>query len=135
VAHAFQQQAFDDGISVTEAPVESANTMSHVECYHTPLHAAYLKVRSTCGRDTSSSDVLQLEVEAVNDTVGPEGLYPTILVFGSIPRPARTTRACTQLSRTSALEKACERWNGFTPKRRSLSGFDTVALTVVSEKI
>jgi hypothetical protein len=105
VAHAFQQQAFDDGISVIEAPVESANTMSHVERYHAPLRAAYLKIRSTCGRDTSNSDVLQLAVKAVNDTVGPEGLFSTLLVFGSIPRPARTTRACTQLSRASALEK------------------------------
>jgi hypothetical protein len=105
VAHAFQQQAFDDGISVIEAPVESANTMSHVERYHAPLRAAYLKIRSTCGRNTSNSDVLQLAVKAVNDTVGPEGLFSTLLVFGSIPRPARTTRACTQLSRDSALEK------------------------------
>ena len=108
VARKFQEMALEDGTTLIEASVESANTMSHVERYHVPLRAAYRKVRATCGRDTSDSEALQLSVMAVNDTVGPEGLCPTLLVFGSYPRPARAVRACTQVSRAAALESAAK---------------------------
>jgi hypothetical protein len=62
--------------------------MSHVERYHTPLSAVYLKIRSTCGHDIIDADVLHLGVRAFNYTVFPEELCPTCLVFGSAPRPA-----------------------------------------------
>jgi hypothetical protein len=97
VAQLFQDKASEHVISQLKAPMESASTMSHVEPYHAPLRAAFLKIRSTCGTETSHSDALQLAVKAVKDTAGPEVLCSALLVFGSVPRPARTARACTQI--------------------------------------
>jgi hypothetical protein len=58
--------------------------------------------------------ILQMTVKAVNDTAGPDGLVPILLVFGAYPRmtepdlPAPTTtqratavhKAMTEVSRT-----------------------------------
>jgi hypothetical protein len=42
----------------------------------------------------------------VNDSAGPEGLTPTLLVFVSLPRPARKVPAAKQIERAKAVEKA-----------------------------
>ncbi len=47
-----------------------------------------------------------MAVKAVNDTVGPEGLCPTLLVFGTIPRPAKMTPSETHIGRAEAMERA-----------------------------
>ena len=80
--------------------------MSHVERYHAPLRGAYLKLRDEFGKDVHRNEVLQLAVKAVNNTVGPEGLCPTLLVFGSIPRLARMFPSATQLERMRSAEEA-----------------------------
>jgi hypothetical protein len=78
--------------------------MSHVERYHAPLRAAYQKIRSDFGFEPE--EALELAVKCVNDTVGPDGLTPTLLVFGSIPRPARKVPADTQIQRVRAMDAA-----------------------------
>lgn len=47
-----------------------------------------------------------MAVFSVNSTMGPEGLVSMLLVFGALPRPARTTPAPNQLSRQGAIEEA-----------------------------
>lgn len=106
VSKEFLSSAEADGIEVTQAPIESPNTMSHVERYHAPLRSAFLKIRDSLPRSDSDSDCLQMAVKAANDTIGPEGLCPTLLVFGSLPRPARRSPADTQVVRAKALEEA-----------------------------
>lgn len=59
--------------------------MSHVERYHGPLRCAFLKIRESLSRNTTDENCLQLAVNSLNDTVGPEGLCPTMLVFGTLP--------------------------------------------------
>lgn len=49
---------------------------------------------------------MKLAVKAIIDTVGPEGRCPTLLVFGTLPRPPRTQPAATQLERAKAKESA-----------------------------
>ena len=106
-----------EGITVTEAPIESPSTMSHVERYHAPLRAAYLKIRESLSR-TTKEERLQLAVKAVNDTVGPEGLCPTLLVFGTLPRPARIHPAATQLERAKAKGEATKEFHKEISKRK-----------------
>lgn len=105
VSSEFKSSAFADGITLLKAPVESPETMTHVERYHAPLRAAYLKIKfSTKG--LMPREILQLAVKSVNDTTGPEGLCPTLLVFGAIPKPARPGLSPTQLQRAKAVELA-----------------------------
>ena len=106
VSKEFKENAAACDIMILEAPVESPSTMSHVERYHPPLRAAYRKLRSSLSSKETDADMLQLAVKAVNDTIGPEGLCPTLLVFGALPRPARNLPASTQLARSDALEQA-----------------------------
>lgn len=65
-----------------------------------------LKDTQDTPRTETDNDCLQLAVKAVNDTLGPEGLCPTLLVYGSIPRPLRRTPAETQIRRAEALDMA-----------------------------
>lgn len=114
----FQGAATSQGISILEAPVESPSTMSHVERYHHPLRTAYEKLRSSLGSDEKDHDVLQLAVKSVNDTLGPEGLTPTLLVYGIIPRPARKVPALKQIERAKAMEQAMKAFEKVHARRR-----------------
>ena len=118
VSKEFCASAEAEGIKVLPAPIESPETLSHVERYHAPLRAAYTKIRSSLGRSESDADVLQMAVKAVNDTIGPEGLCPTLLVYGAIPRPAKLTPAETQLARAKALDSAMDSVRKEQAKRR-----------------
>ncbi len=106
ISDEFKGNAQAEGITVLEAPVESPSTMSHVERYHLPLRAAFNKIRASLSRDENDADCLQLAVKAVNDCAGPEGLCPTLLVFGTFPRPARNTPSATQIQRARAKDLA-----------------------------
>lgn len=108
VAKHFRDSADADGISILEAPIECPNTMSHVERYHAPLRAAYNKIRDALPRSENDTECLQLAVKAVNDTIGPEGLCPTVLVYGTLPRPPRRTPADTQIQRAKTLDLAMD---------------------------
>ena len=114
----FLASADAEGIKVLEAPIESPSTMSHVERYHKPLRAAYMKIRDSLPKTETDSDCLKLAVKAVNDTVGPEGLCPTLLVYGAIPRPPRRTPADTQIERARALDQATKEVQKEQAKRR-----------------
>jgi len=59
-----------EGITLLEAPIESPNSMSHVERYHAPLRAAFNKIRDSLPRSDTDHDCLQMAIKAVNDTVG-----------------------------------------------------------------
>jgi hypothetical protein len=79
--------------------------MTHVERYHAPLRVAFNRIKME-DKTLSDSEALEWAVKAVNDTVGPEGLTPTLLVFGSVPRPARNCAAETQIVRARAIDAA-----------------------------
>ena len=106
VAKQFLDSAEAEGITVLEAPIESPNTMSHVERYHAPLRVAYEKIRDSLPKLETYPACLQMAVKSVNDTIGPEGLCPTLLVYGAIPRPPRRAPADTQIQRARAIDLA-----------------------------
>ena len=104
VSKEFVESCEGAGIELLQAPVKAPFTKSQVERYHAPLRVAYLKIRESLERSKTDADCLQMAVKSVNDTVGPEGLCPTVLIFGSIPRPARNMPAETQISRARAID-------------------------------
>ena len=114
-----------EGIMVLPAPVESPSTMSHVERYHAPLRSAYTKIRESLPRSESDAECLQMAIKSVNDTIGPEGLCPSMLVFGSLPRPARNLPSDTQIARAHAIDKAMKEVRKEQAKRRVAFGLKT----------
>lgn len=76
-------------------------------------------------RTESDEDCLQMAVKAFNDTIGPEGLCPSLLVYGAISRPARRTPAATQLARARAIDKAITEVQKEHARRRIAFGLRT----------
>jgi hypothetical protein len=79
--------------------------MTHVQLYHGPLRDAFEKLAQSLPNE-SKVNLLQMTVSCVNNTTGPEGLCPTLCVFGALPRPARTVPAPAQLARAKAINEA-----------------------------
>ena len=83
----FKQPAKQLSIEIKEVPVEAHNSIGKVERYHTPLRRAYKIIRTELKEEGIDDEVcLQMAVKAINDTAGPNGLVPTLLVFGAYPR-------------------------------------------------
>ena len=84
------------------APVEAHHSIGMIERYYGPLQ----RVDSIISTEIPGIELdlaLQMSFKAINDLVGPDGLVPTLLVFGAYPRmtemdapsPSITQRALT----------------------------------------
>jgi hypothetical protein len=83
----FRQLARAMAVEVKEVPVEAHNSIGLVERYHAPLRRSYEIIRDELKDEHIDKEmILQMAVKAVNDSVGPNGLVPTLLVFGAYPR-------------------------------------------------
>ncbi|KAJ6050709.1 uncharacterized protein N7446_010818 [Penicillium canescens] len=83
----FKQLASSMSIKIKEAPVEAHNSVGKVERYHAPLRRAYEILREELKDESIDREmILQMAVKAVNDSAGPDGIVPTLLVFGAYPR-------------------------------------------------
>jgi hypothetical protein len=82
----FKQYAKGLCIRVQEMPVEAHNSIGKAERYHGPLRRAYQIIDAELGNALTNDQKLQMAVKAINDTAGPDGLVPTLLVFGAYPR-------------------------------------------------
>jgi len=71
-------------IKVKEVPVKAHNSIGKMEQYYVPLCCAY-KIISSELKGVSKKLILQMAVKAVNNSTGPDGLIPTLLVFGTYP--------------------------------------------------
>ena len=65
--------------------IKAYHLISKVKRYHWLLRRAYEIVMEEHLK-LSNANQLQMAVKAINDTVGPNGLIPTLLVFGAYPR-------------------------------------------------
>ena len=86
VSTEFKQNARSLSIEVKEVPVEAHNSIGKVERYHAPLRRAFDTIRADLPGDVNPDIILQMAVKAINDSAGPNGLVPTLLVFGAYPR-------------------------------------------------
>lgn len=107
ISDEFRSNAEAHGIKIQPAPIETPGSIGIVERYHAPLRRSFTKIRESLDRTKATDEeCLKMAVFAVNSTMGPEGLIPMLLVFGAIPRPARTILSPTQLERQKAIEAA-----------------------------
>jgi hypothetical protein len=81
----FRREARFVGITCEQVPVEAHWSIGKVERYHRPIRRAYQILKAELP-EVSPEALLQATYKAVNDTAGPNGLVPTLLVFGAYPR-------------------------------------------------
>ncbi|KJZ72869.1 hypothetical protein HIM_07813 [Hirsutella minnesotensis 3608] len=81
----FQAEAKLLGITCHQVPVEAHWSIGKVERYHAPIRRAYEILKAEL-KTASAESLLQMAFKSVNDTAGPDGLVPTLLVFGAYPR-------------------------------------------------
>ncbi len=80
----FRTVAKDQGITLQFSGIEAQNSIGVGERYHAPLRRVFLKIRQQYPR-LESEVCLRLALKACNDALGPNGLVPTLLVYGSLP--------------------------------------------------
>ena len=98
-------------VTIDIVPVEAHWSIGLVERYHQPLRHAYEIIKSE-SPDTPKEMALQMAVKAVNDTAGPDGLVPTLLVFGAFPKISDTDVISTIISqRAKAIQMAMKEVN------------------------
>lgn len=102
----FRHYARDLVITTKTVPVEAHWSIGIVERYHAVLRRAYTIIAVELPT-LDKHQQLQMAVKALNDTAGPNGLVPTLLVFGAYPRRTNLDApAPTVARRQVALRKA-----------------------------
>lgn len=77
----FRKIAQENGIVLQFSGFESHNSLSTGDRYHGPLRRV-LSVLRRAHSSLNPESVLHLAVNGLNNTVGPDGLVPILLVFG-----------------------------------------------------
>jgi hypothetical protein len=117
----FRQNARAMAIEVKEVPVEAHNSIGKVERYHAPLRRAYEIISEEV--DATPEAILQMAVKAVNDTAGPNGLVPTLLVFGAYPRMTEDSAPSPTIAqRAEAVRKAMKEVRRLQARRQLNDG-------------
>ncbi len=104
----FKNNSVQFGIIPKEIPCESNNSMGSGERYHAPLRRIYKKLKVEYS-NLNNPTTLAIAVHGLNKTANPEGLLPTLLVFGTKPKiPLGNVEhlAPTQRERFSDMELA-----------------------------
>ena len=72
------------GIIIKNVSIETHYSISMVKRYHGPLRQVY-SIITTEIPGIKPELALQMSFKAINDSVGPNRLVPTLLVFGAYP--------------------------------------------------
>ncbi|RWA03359.1 hypothetical protein EKO27_g11746 [Xylaria grammica] len=103
----FRNQAKIVGTQCRAMPVEAHWAIGKIERAHGPLRRTYDILKAEIGHRTEKESILQMAVKALNDTAGPNGLVPTLLVFGAYPRVNQDSPPSPDIvRRAEAVKKA-----------------------------
>ena len=106
-AQEFQQYATSMAITTKEVPVEAHHSIGIVERYHAPLRRAYAIIaKELKGKGITKDMILQMAIKAINDTAGPDGIVPTLLVFGTYPRMSELDPPTATITQRAVAIKA-----------------------------
>lgn len=114
----FKDVSLAHGIDLRFSGIKSHHSVGPGERYHAPFRRVF---RITLNRYPSldSETVLRYSVEAMNDSVGPEGLVPSFLVYGTLPTfPAGTKDLPGQCERMAAMRCARDDFSRITSELR-----------------
>lgn len=114
----WEKLSTDVGTIMEYSGVESHNSIGSGERYHGPLRRVFNKIKHENPKMPREL-TLSLALKALNDTMGPEGLVPTLLVFGTLPRfPTVESSNAGQFERMNALESARKEYATITAELR-----------------
>jgi hypothetical protein len=85
VSNEFKQYVLVIGVSTKEVPVKAHNSIGMVKRYYGLIRRAYQIIVSEIP-ELDKDIALQMAFKAINDSAGPDGLVPTLLVFGAYPK-------------------------------------------------
>lgn len=106
------------GTRLAVSGVEAHNALGVGERYHAYLRGIYRRVRMENG-SLPKEVTLSLAVAAMNQTAGPRGLSPTLLVLGIVPRmPVAPLPLPAQRDRAYALATALTQMQGLVASAR-----------------
>lgn len=89
-------------------PVKAHNSVEKIKRYHIVVRKVY-NMFLVHFPSINKKERLVLTIKSINDTAGPDGLVPTILVFGAYPRISRLERPPeTTVSRAVAIAKGMQ---------------------------
>lgn len=115
---AWRALAASAGTELVLSGMESHNALGGGERYHAFLRTIYRKVRAD-NPGVHQEAALSTAVAAMNQTAGPHGLVPTLLVFGVIPRtPVTPVLLPDQHSRMKAMVDARKQMQAVVAKAR-----------------
>ncbi len=112
----FRQFVISMAIIIKAISMKTHWSINVVKRYHAELRRAYQVIFQNLESAISKEIMLQMIVKAINDTVGPDDLVPTLLIFGAYPRMhAMDPPAPSITQRAMAIEKArvekSEKWS------------------------
>ena len=67
-------------------PVEAHWALGKVKHSHGPLRRAFEILKAEISHYTDNKTILQIAVKALNNTIGPNSIVPTLLVFRAYPQ-------------------------------------------------
>lgn len=106
----FVQNASALTIKTKAVPIEAHWSIGMVERYHLMLRRTYeIVCQHMAGTKLNKNMLLQIAVKAVNDSAGPDGLVPTLLVYGAYPKMTELDPPSPNIAqRAIAIQKAME---------------------------
>ncbi|KAI0999986.1 hypothetical protein K3495_g8212 [Podosphaera aphanis] len=110
-----QQYAKSIGTGTKCIPVEAHHSIGIVERYHEPSRRAFNIIKEEFrDQKLNKSTMLQIAVKAINDTTGPDGITPTLLVFGMYPKITEAHESNLPIiARAKAIQKASANISAF----------------------
>lgn len=118
----FQTMAKTKGITTLEKGIEAHHSVGQVEKGNHILKRIYDCVADEQKQEgiiMPFANILQIAVKALNDTAGPNGLVPTLLVFGAYPRMTMHDKPTANIrERAKAIKTAFEELRIAKAKRK-----------------
>lgn len=78
------------GIHLRFNSIDAQNSTERRESYHYALRRTFEFTKSEHSK-LSDKIILRISIKAIDDTMGPEGPVPSLLVFGTLPKFLRIT--------------------------------------------
>jgi hypothetical protein len=126
VGNEFVNNARILAIEIKKIPVKAHHSIGKIKKYYSPIRRAFEIITADLGNNVTPDNALQMAVKVVNDTAGPNGFVPTLLVFGTYsclspslpPSPSITARA-------AAVRKAMAEVRKFKAERQMAEALAT----------
>ena len=99
----FAELADDADIVLEKTGTEAHSSLGIGERYHQPLRNTFRKLVQVYPKQDKNL-LLQCAVKSMNDTLGPEGIVPSVLVFGEYPQAY--SKSETRPNRPTSIERS-----------------------------